>query len=223
MAILLHRNRYIAMATVLTVATAVTVAVTTTREHEGPQYRGYLQKVGGEQEGEGHGVAAIVGGPSSESSEIFSSITSVANARLAPYGSVAAGQLSSSLGSFRSLTSNGSSWSEVTNLPYNADDPNYRDPNFSNSSGCSGYVAGRITGLAAGDGYLFAGGANGGVFRRKLHGAREPRHQQGAVRRRQSLGVCRDDARTLALSAERLGSTRGGHCLDQCLHAEPGC
>ena len=29
-------------------------------------------------------------------------------------------------------------------------------------------MAGRITGLAAGDGYLFAGGANGGVFRKTL-------------------------------------------------------
>ncbi|MDQ1586358.1 MAG: hypothetical protein QOH80_1723, partial [Actinomycetota bacterium] len=54
---------------------------------------------------------------------------------------------------------------------YDADDPNYRDPEFSNSSGGAGFVAGRITGLAAGNGYLFAGGANGGVFRKKLNGA----------------------------------------------------
>jgi hypothetical protein len=176
MAIPLQRNRYIATGTVaaVAVATAVTVGVMTMGQPQGPQYRGYLEKVGGEQEGEGHGVPAIVGGPSSESSEIYSSITSVANARLAPYGSVAAGQLSSSLGDFRSLTSNGSTWSEVTNLSYDADDPNYRDPNFSNSSGGSGFVAGRITGLAAGGGYLFGGGANGGVFRKNLNTLSDP-------------------------------------------------
>ncbi|HET6165669.1 MAG TPA: hypothetical protein VFE07_02475 [Marmoricola sp.] len=141
----------------------------------GPRYRGYLEKVRGEEdEGEEHGVPEMVGGPSEESNEIFTSITSAANARLAPYGSVAAGQLSDSLGHFRSLASNGSNWSEVTNLPYDADDPNYRDPDFSNSSGGAGYVAGRITGLAAGDGYLFAGGANGGVFRKKLNNAADP-------------------------------------------------
>lgn len=137
-------------------------------DQAGPRYRGYLEKIRGESEEEEHGIPDSVGGPSSESSEIYNSITSVANARLAPNGSVAAGQLSSSLGDFRSLTSNGSQWDEVTNVPYDADDPNYRDPDFSNSSGGAGYEAGRITGLAAGGGYLFAGGANGGVFRKSL-------------------------------------------------------
>jgi hypothetical protein len=139
-------------------------------DQAGPRYVGYLEKIRGESEDEEHGIPDSVGGPSSESSEIYNSITSVANARLAPYGSVAAGQLTSSLGDFRGLTSNGSSWGEVTNVPYDADDPNYRDPEFSNSSGGAGYVAGRITGLAAGGGYLFAGGANGGVFRKALGG-----------------------------------------------------
>jgi hypothetical protein len=139
----------------------------------GPRYVGYLERTGGEaaekeREADEHGVPGVVGGADSESSEIFASMTSVANARLAPYGSVEAGQLSSSLGDFRSLASNGSPWSEVTNLNYDADDPNYRDPDNSNSSGGAGYVAGRITGLAAGGGYLFAGGANGGVFRKSL-------------------------------------------------------
>jgi hypothetical protein len=143
----------------------------------GPRYVGYLERTGSEEaeeerereaEAEEHGVPGVVGGADSESAEILASMTSVANARLAPYGSVAPGQLSSSLGGFRGLSSNGSSWSEVTNLPYDADDPNYRDPDFSNSSGGAGYVGGRITGLAAGGGYLFAGGANGGVFRKSL-------------------------------------------------------
>ncbi|MEP6761752.1 MAG: glycosyl hydrolase, partial [Sporichthyaceae bacterium] len=164
----------IAAACAVVVGGAAGVALTRADQESGPRYRGYLERVGGEEEAEAeseHGVEAVVGGPSSESSEIFSALTSVANARLAPYGSVAAGQLSTSLGSFRGLPSNASVWSEQTNLDYDADDPNYRDPEFSNSSGGAGFVGGRITGLAAGGGYLFAGGANGGVFRKKLNAA----------------------------------------------------
>jgi hypothetical protein len=172
------RRRYVAAAaaTVVAAATAITVGILTTGEDEGrqPRYRGYLERVGGEAEEHERGVEGIVGDPGSESDEILSSITSIANARLAPHGSVAPGQLSSSLGDFRALSSDGSTWSDVTNLPYDADDPSYRDPVFSNSSGGWGYVAGRTTGLAAGDGYLFAGGANGGVFRKKLNDAGDP-------------------------------------------------
>ncbi|HEX2356995.1 MAG TPA: hypothetical protein VHI50_11110, partial [Micromonosporaceae bacterium] len=145
------------VATVTTAAVAVAVAAVAAGLYASgqapgtpnePRYRGYVERIGGEEEE--HGVESVVGDPESESSEIYNSITSVANARLAPYGSVAPGQLSSSLGSFRALGSNGGTWSEVTNLSYDADDPSYRDPVFSNSSGGSGYVAGRITGLAAG-------------------------------------------------------------------------
>jgi hypothetical protein len=88
-------------------------------------------------------------------------------ARISPYGAVAPGEYSEALGSLRGLPSNGSRWAEVTNQRYNADDPNYRDPVFSNSGGGAGLVAGRITGLAAGNGWLFAAGANGGVFRQR--------------------------------------------------------
>ncbi|MGH8835684.1 MAG: glycosyl hydrolase, partial [Actinomycetes bacterium] len=170
---LTHRQRQaaIAIAASLTLLIGTVVALQLTRPdgYDGPRYRGYLEKIGAEVEGEHEGgVEAVVGDPESESSEIYNALITAANARLAPYGSVAAGQLSASLGDFRSLASDGSSWSELTNLPYDADDPNYRDPQFSNSSGGWGFVAGRMTGLAAGDGYLFAGGANGGVFRKNL-------------------------------------------------------
>jgi hypothetical protein len=172
----LAQRRLVAAGAAAAVAVATILAVTLTRDGDRaePRYRGYLEKIGGESEEKEHGIEEFVGNPGSESTEIYNSITSAANARLAPYGSVAAGQLSSSLGNFRTLTSNGSTWSEVTNLPYDADDPNYRDPEFSNSSGGSGFVAGRMTGLAAGDGYLFAGGANGGVFRKKLNNLADP-------------------------------------------------
>src|SRR5215207_657213 len=88
-------------------------------------------------------------------------------ARLAPYGSVDPGEYGEALGSLRGLPSNSSRWREVTNQRYDSNDPNYRDPVFSNSGAGWGDVAGRITGLAAGNGWMFAAGANGGVFRKK--------------------------------------------------------
>jgi hypothetical protein len=175
MAIKLPKRKYLIFGAAATLAVAAgAVSLVVSGEDEcAAQYRGYIEKFCGEEE-EAQGHEGAVGDPNAESAEILNSITSVANARLAPYGSVAAGQLSSSLGNFRGLPGTSSTWSEVTNVPYDADDPNYRDPSFSNSSGGAGFVAGRITGLAAGDGYLFAGGANGGVFRKKLNDASDP-------------------------------------------------
>jgi hypothetical protein len=173
MAISIPKRKYLAIGAAVTVAVAaVGVSIAVLSEEEcAAQYRGYVERFCGEEEEEqGHGVEGAVG----ESGEIFDALTSVANPRLAPYGSVAPGQLSSSLGDFRTMSASAATWQEVTNLPYDADDPNYRDPVFSNSSGGAGFVAGRMTGLAAGGGYLFAGGANGGVFRKKLNNAANP-------------------------------------------------
>jgi hypothetical protein len=174
----------LAAATALTVGVGVSVVAVNAehdRELAEPHYVGYLEKAGGEaaeeaereREGEGH-PEGVVGSANEESGEIATALDSVANARLAPYGSVAAGQYSASLGSFNGLASSGSAWTEVTNMPYDADDPAYRDPSYSNSSGGAGYVAGRITGLAAGNGWVFAGGANGGVFRKSLGDDKQP-------------------------------------------------
>ena len=103
--------------------------------------------------------------------------TQVSQARMAPYGSVAPGEYSEALADLRGLRGTLSPWFEVTDQPYDADDPNYRDPFFSNSGGGWGNVAGRVTGLASGRGYVWAGGANGGVFRKSLtsrHAAWQP-------------------------------------------------
>src|SRR5262249_13241579 len=67
--------------------------------------------------------------------------------------------------SLSSLPVVGGMWTEETVRPYNSDDPRYRDPNFSNSSAGWGLVAGRMTGLTVGGSFIYAGGANGGVFR----------------------------------------------------------
>ncbi|CAM5506132.1 Glycosyl hydrolase OS=Kitasatospora aureofaciens OX=1894 GN=GCM10010502_04850 PE=4 SV=1 [Kitasatospora aureofaciens] len=90
-------------------------------------------------------------------------------ARTAP-GVVAPGAYGAAWSQLQSMPHTGGSWEHVTNKPYNEDDPRYRDVN-SNSSGGAGFATGRITGIAAdNDGYVYAGGANGGVFRSSTGG-----------------------------------------------------
>src|SRR5437764_9159368 len=100
-----------------------------------------------------------------ESAEAHQAQQQFDNARLATNGVVAAGAYSAAFGNLTKLDPSGSAWQEVTNVPYDADDVNYRDY-YSNSSGGSGLVTGRITGLAADDnGDVYAAGADGGVWR----------------------------------------------------------
>jgi len=110
------------------------------------------------------GRLAQVGEVGDESAEAQTRAEQYAQARVAP-GIVLPGAYSAAFASLAGLPAVGGTWSEVTNRPYDSDDPRYRDPFASNSSGGAGLVSGRITGLAVGGGYLYIGGANGGVFR----------------------------------------------------------
>ena len=116
------------------------------------------------------GQAAGKGGPHGKAAsnegkfEAAESAQEAFEARNAP-GFIQPGAYSAAFASLSALPVTGAPWKEVTTRPYNADDPRYRDPNFSNSSGGAGLVAGRNTGLAVGGGFLYAGGADGGVFR----------------------------------------------------------
>lgn len=108
---------------------------------------------------------AKVGQPGDETREAQIGFEQFAEARTAP-GLVQPGAYSAAFTSLQALPVYGkAAWTEVTNRPYDSDDARYRDPNFSNSSGGAGVVAGRVTGLAVGGGFIFAGGADGGVFR----------------------------------------------------------
>ena len=105
-----------------------------------------------------------VGEAGDETAEALTAAEQFAQARTAP-GIVLPGAYSAAFASLAALPISGRAWTEVTNRPYDSDDPRYRDPYFSNSSGGSGLVSGRVTGLAAGGGAIYAGGADGGVFR----------------------------------------------------------
>jgi hypothetical protein len=101
--------------------------------------------------------------------EIAEQADQYAEARSAP-GIVAPGAYSAAWAQQQALPRTAGRWQQVTDLPYNSDDPRYRDIE-SNSSGGAGYVTGRITGIAADNhGYVYAGAANGGVWRSRTGG-----------------------------------------------------
>ncbi len=79
-----------------------------------------------------------------ESGEIAEGADQYAEARTSP-GVVAPGAYGAAWSSLNKLPSTGGSWRNVTDLPYNSDDPRYRDFD-SNSSGGSGNVTGRLAG-----------------------------------------------------------------------------
>ena len=101
--------------------------------------------------------------------EIAEQADQFVEARTSP-GIVAPGAYSAAWAQQQSLPTTAGRWDQVTDLPYNADDPRYRDVQ-SNSSGGAGNVTGRVTGLAADNaGYVYAGAANGGVWRSSTGG-----------------------------------------------------
>ena len=91
--------------------------------------------------------------------------------RTAPTGLVDPGAYDAAYTQYSRLGTASGSWSQVTNTPYNSDDPRYRDPGASNSSGGAGYVSGRVQSVAADAKCLFAGGAMSGVSRSCDNGA----------------------------------------------------
>ncbi len=99
-----------------------------------------------------------------ESREAATLAGQYAEARTAP-GVVSPGAYTAAWSQLTGLPVTGGSWHDVTRLPYDSDDPRYRDYN-SNSSGGMGFVSGRITGIAAdADGAVYAASADGGIWR----------------------------------------------------------
>ncbi len=123
-----------------------------------------------EREGGQERPHPAAGFPKGETGDLVTRGEEFAQARTAP-GKVAPGAYGAAFAALSSLPVAPGTWSEVTNKPYNSDDPAYRDPEFSNSGGGSGLVSGRVTGLAVDGAYEYAGGADGGVFRSADSGA----------------------------------------------------
>ncbi|MFC1402098.1 glycosyl hydrolase [Streptacidiphilus sp. N1-5] len=108
---------------------------------------------------------------SEEADEISEGAAQWSEARTSP-GVVAPGAYGAAWNALQKLPTTGGSWQNVTNLPYNSDDPRYRDYD-SNSSGGAGLVTGRMAALAADDdGHVYAGSAGGGVWRSSTGGGK---------------------------------------------------
>jgi hypothetical protein len=150
-----RRTALVAVAVLVIVASALAALRATSRHHSNTIASKLLQP-------ESQGTAN--GGRGGESNDYYSIQKEFADARTAPAGIVDPGAYSLAAGQLTGLSTVGGSWSNITKVPYDADNPGYRDF-YSNSSGGSGLVTGRITGLAAdATGNVWAAGADGGVW-----------------------------------------------------------
>jgi len=116
-----------------------------------------------------HGTSAEPGG---ESEEIMDRAEQFAAVRTAPATKVSPAAFAAATAAARKLAHSSGRWQEVTHQPYNSDALGYRDPFWSNSSGGAGLVSGRMTALAVNGNAVFAGAADGGVWRSTDGGAR---------------------------------------------------
>jgi hypothetical protein len=107
----------------------------------------------------------VLTGDEEGSFEALEAANQYAEARTAPADTVDAGAFSQGYLDYKNLTPTGGTWSEVTTKPYDSDAEGYRDAVFSNSGGGSRDVAGRTTALAVDGSTLYAGAADGGVWK----------------------------------------------------------
>ena len=111
------------------------------------------------------------GDGSEEADEIAEGAAQWAEARTSP-GVVAPGAYGAAWTALQKLPRTGGTWQNVTALPYNSDDPRYRDID-SNSTAGSGLVTGRMAAVAADDdGHVYTGAAGGGVWRSSTGGGK---------------------------------------------------
>jgi hypothetical protein len=94
--------------------------------------------------------------------------------RIAPGTSLDPAAFATARAAAVSLPTVGGAWSELTTKRYDSDDPNYRDPVWSNSGGGAGLVSGRMTAVAVDPRNartVYAGAADGGVWKSTDRGA----------------------------------------------------
>jgi hypothetical protein len=109
-----------------------------------------------------------------ESGNLMASMAAFDDPRLSPNASVQPGAGGAAWNHVLNMPVQQGSFSEVTTQPFNSDALHFRDHNASNSGGGAGYSAGRIAALATDPGHpgvVYAGGADGGVFRSTDDGA----------------------------------------------------
>ncbi|TMC51693.1 MAG: glycosyl hydrolase [Chloroflexi bacterium] len=142
-----------------------------------------------------------------ESQDAADAVNWFTSQRFAPNGAVDQNAYAAVAGQASSLPVTAGTWTERTNLPGAqgndfSDSPQYIDPtsNFSNSGAGDRWVGGRMTSLAAApDGALFAGAADGGVWKSTDNGT--------------TWGPVTDSAGTLSIGALLVVPKSGGYTL----------
>lgn len=104
-------------------------------------------------------------GEDNETQEILDRSAQYAAVRTAPAATVSSEAFRTARAQAAKLPSFGGTWRELTDLPYNSDAVNYRDPFWSNSSAGWGLVSGRMSALATDGALVYAGAGDGGVWR----------------------------------------------------------
>jgi hypothetical protein len=97
--------------------------------------------------------------------DVLEQANQYAEARTAPADTVDAGAFSGAYAQAAGLPLAKATWTEVTTKPYDSDAQGFRDPVWSNSGGGAGIVGGRTTALAVDGSTLYAGAADGGVWK----------------------------------------------------------
>ena len=123
--------------------------------------------------GSGSGGGSHVNSDSGDD-DLMSSFAAFQDPRLSPSGTVTSGAYSAAWQHVQNMQVAPASYSEVTTQPLNSDSLHFRDHGASNSGGGAGFSAGRIAALATDPthpGVVYAGGADGGVFRSADDGA----------------------------------------------------
>jgi sugar lactone lactonase YvrE len=160
-----YRRPMLVLAATLLIATAAATGLAVRGSHHASAQQLLAVKLASKDlRFESQGTAN--GGQGGESAELLAAMQQFDNARTAPSTNGAfPGAYTAAFDNLQSLETTGGAWDEITDVPYDSDDPDYRDY-YSNSSGGNGLVTGRVTGLAADDsGDVYAAGAVGGVWR----------------------------------------------------------
>jgi hypothetical protein len=141
----------------------------------------------------GHASERALKNAAEGSFDVLEQAQQYTEARTAPADSIDAGAFSGAYAAAASLPLERGSWSEITTKPYDSDAHGYRDPVWSNSGGGAGIVGGRTTALAVDGSTLYAGAADGGVWK----------YSGGA------WTALTDDAPTLSIGALAVDSSHG--------------
>jgi hypothetical protein len=109
--------------------------------------------------------------PGGETNDLMDRSEQYAAIRTAPATQVSSAAFAAAAQQAKALPIAGGSWTELTTKPYNSDAVNNRDPFWSNSSGGAGLVSGRMSAIANDGAIIYAGAADGGVWKSTDKGA----------------------------------------------------